>query len=348
MKILVSGGAGFIGYHLTKRLLHDSHKRNEKNGENNEKINGNISEKNNKVVIADNFSRGVNDSYLSELGHSVTLRSVDLMNEASLKTFEDDYDQIYHLAAIIGVQNVLSKPYSVLRDNVLLLTNMIELARRQKHLQRFIFTSTSEIYAGTLQYYGLSFPTKEDTPLSITALEHPRTSYMLSKIYGEALLNQSGLNYTIIRPHNFYGPRMGMSHVIPELLKKAYFGKETIDVYSVEHRRTFCYIDDAVEMIVRLANNPEASGMTFNIGNEKPEVTMMQVAEAVLNVTNRKDLKINSLPPSPGSPERRCPSIEKAKQYSKYEPIVALDEGIRKTYEWYKQNIFEGNEICEK
>src|SRR5690606_19448171 len=106
------------------------------------------------------------------------------------------------------------------------------------------------------------------TPLAISPLEHPRTSYMLSKIYGEALVHQCGLPFTIIRPHNFYGPRMGLSHVVPELLSKIHAmadGDELV-VASMDHSRTFCFIDDAIEFIVRLIDGPAGLGGTFNIG----------------------------------------------------------------------------------
>ncbi len=329
MKALITGGAGFIGYHLTKKLVNDGY----------------------EVVIVDNFSRGVEDSYLKQLQNEgkVTLHTLDLMNEGALSELGYDFDYIYHLAAIIGVKIVLEHSYDVLRNNVCLLLNMIEFARGQKNLKRFLFASTSEIYAGTLKFYGLDLPTPETTPLTITPLEEKRTSYMLSKIYGEALLNQSGLPYTIFRPHNFYGPRMGMSHVIPELLRKAYKneGNGKLEVYSVEHKRTFCYIDDAVEMITRLALADKACGEAFNIGNESPEITIGEVAGTVLKVVGN-ELKIAALPPSPGSPERRCPSMKKTIECTGYTSVITLEEGVKRTFEWYKKNIFDGNEVCEK
>ncbi len=329
MKILITGGAGFIGYHLTKRLVSD--------GE--------------EVVLADNFSRGVEDSFLKELSEEgkVSLRTVDLMDASAIDEFEDDFDQIYHLAAIIGVQNVLERPYDVLKNNMILLVNMIELARRQKNLNRFLFASTSEIYAGTLLYHDLPIPTPEDTPLTITDLDHARTSYMLSKIYGEALVRQSGLPYTIFRPHNFYGPRMGMSHVIPELLRKVYFdeGAGKLEVFSVDHKRTFCYIDDAVEMLVRLAKEKSAEGQFFNLGAEKPETSILEVAQTVLKVVD-KGYEIVPKPATPGSPERRCPSMKKTRECIGYEAKTSLEEGVRKTFEWYRENIFSGKEVGEK
>lgn len=329
MKVLITGGAGFIGLHLANHILNEGC----------------------EVVLVDNFSRGVRDSALDSIQKSdkVLLRTADLMNTDDLNSLDTDFDIIFHLAAIIGVQNVLDHAYDVLKNNVLMLLNMIDYAKKQNHLKRFMFASTSEVYAGTLKYYGLDIPTKEETPLALTNLRHPRTSYMLSKIYGEAIMHQSGLPYTIFRPHNFYGPRMGMSHVIPELLRKAYNNEKEgeLEVFSSTHRRTFCYIDDAVEMLSRLAVSGAAEGEDFNVGSETPEYTMKQVGEMVLKVTN-KDFRIKELPPSPGSPERRCPSMQKTTAVIGYTAKTGLVEGIKKTFEWYKNNIFEGKETGAK
>lgn len=329
MKALITGGAGFIGYHLAKELA----------------------DQNYEIVLVDNFSRGVEDRFLQQLAeeHRVKIISADLMTEVNAMGLGDDFDHIYHLAAIIGVQNVLERPYEVLEKNVQLLINLIHLAQRQKGLKRFVFASTSEIYAGTLQFFDMAIPTPETTPLTITPLEHPRTSYMLSKIYGEALLRHSGLPFTIVRPHNFYGPRMGMSHVIPELLQKAYRAadNESLEVFSVDHKRTFCYISDAVKMIRLLAEHKSACGEAYNIGNESPEVTIQTVAETVLKVIGKK-IDIAAKPATAGSPVRRCPAMGKAKACIGFDGEVSLEEGIRRTYAWYKKYIFDGNEMCAK
>ena len=201
-KVLITGGAGFIGYFLASSL----------------------SEENYSVVLLDNFARGNQDDLLNKLisKNNVQFINVNCMDILSVMKIEKDFDYIIHLAAIIGVKHVNKDPYSVLENNVLMLNNIIKLSKAQINLSKFLFASTSEVYSGTLENFGLKIPTPEDTPLSINCLERKRTSYMLSKIYGEAMCTQSGLPYTIFRPHNIYGPRMGMSHVIPEQLKKAY------------------------------------------------------------------------------------------------------------------------------
>jgi len=260
-----------------------------------------------------------------------------------------DYDFIFHLAAIIGVVHVMNKPYDVLFDNIKMLGNMIELAKRQMSLKRFFFASTSEVYAGTLKHFELPIPTPEETALAITDLSHPRTSYMLSKIYGEALCKQSGIPHTIFRPHNVYGPRMGMAHVVPELLQKAYKAQNAdhIEVYSIKHTRCFCYIDDAVEILFRMMINESCEGKTLNLGTQKPEVSIKEVADACFKAVN-KDLVIVPLAPSPGSPARRGPDMTKTTELINFESKVELDEGIRRTFVWYKRNIFEGSEVTAK
>lgn len=325
-KILITGGAGFIGYHLACELS-----SNEKN----------------EVHIVDNFSRAVKDKHLQILLEKPNVKAyeIDLLDINEIATLESDYDYIYHLAAVIGVKHVLNRPNDVLRNNVILLINMLDFAKRCRGLKRFLFASTSEVYAGTLRYFSLSIPTSENTPLAVNALEEPRTSYMLSKIYGEALCHHSGVPYTIFRPHNFYGPRMGMSHVIPELAKKAYNTTDgsSIEVFSVAHKRTFCYIEDAVKSLMLIAENPECQGSIFNIGNQEPEVSIGELAEVVIKVIG-KNLSIEAKEPTSGSPSRRCPDISRIVEATGFKPRVSLTEGITKTVNWYIDNIFAGND----
>ena len=210
-KTLITGGAGFIGFHLANKLLH--------NGD--------------EVHILDNFSRGVMDSELKRLANDINIIDENLLDENINNKLDRNYDYIFHLAALLGVNNVLKSPYQVLDKNVFLLKNAIIIAQNQKNLERLIFSSTSEVYAGTLQKYGLIFPTTEDTPLTIADINEARTAYMLSKIYGESMCINSMLPITIIRPHNFYGPRMGLSHVIPELMKKLW-NQKTLKLMSFQ------------------------------------------------------------------------------------------------------------------
>jgi nucleoside-diphosphate-sugar epimerase len=324
-KVLITGGAGFIGYHLANKLL-DSERQ---------------------IDLLDNFSRGVNDTQLADLAENdkINLINADLLQPATIDQLDQDYAYIYHLAAVIGVQHVLKAPYDVLVKNFMLLQNALETAKQQKKLDRFVFTSTSEVYAGTLNHYGLEFPTPESTPLTVNDPREDRTSYMLSKIYGEAMCLHSGLPITIIRPHNFYGPRMGLSHVIPELMKKVIDSDNgMVDVFSVNHKRTFCYITDAVEMIQLLAESDHAIAESYNIGNNDEEITMGDLAQKVIDLIG-KDVAINPMPSTPGSPERRCPSITKLKEAVTYVKQYPLEKGLQETFDWYSANVFSGQEV---
>lgn len=321
-KILITGGAGFIGAHLARRLLEEGY----------------------QVDLVDNFSRGVYDDMLKNITSSnkLNFKEIDLLDKKQIGKIDLDYDIIFHLAAIVGVKHVLDKPYLVLKDNVDLLSNVIELAKNQKKLPRLLFSSTSEVYSGALMHYSLPFPTPEDVPLTVTDVSHPRASYMLSKIYGEAMCHQSGLPFTIFRPHNIYGPRMGMSHVIPEQLQKAHVAKkgQSIPVNSLSHTRSFCYVDDAVEILFRIMNSKLCIGKVLNLGSQKEEVTIEKLVELCFSVVG-KELKIKPLDPSPGSPVRRNPNMKFTRELINYESQISLKEGISLTYEWYREHIFD-------
>jgi nucleoside-diphosphate-sugar epimerase len=224
-----------------------------------------------------------------------------------------------------------------------MLINTLAWAKTQVNLKRFIFASTSEVYAGTLKHFTMPIPTPEKIPLAIPDVSHPRTSYLLSKIYGEALCHHSGLSFTIIRPHNIYGARMGLSHVIPELLKKAYSTEvgKNLDVFSVSHKRTFCHIDDAVNIIQLLAESSDTINETYNIGSQDPEITIKSLAEIIMKIVDKK-LTIIPQQQTSGSVTRRSPDMTKTINATGYRLKVVLKEGIKLTYDWYLKNVFSG------
>lgn len=320
-RALITGGAGFLGFHLANLL----------------------SKSNCHVTLMDDFSRAVDDPDLEELlsRENVDLKKGSVLDKEFLDSIEDSYAYIFHFAAIIGVSHVLKRPFDVLSLNNEMLVNMLDFAKKREALERFVFTSTSEIYAGTLAAFGMDIPTPESTPLTITPLAHPRTSYMLSKIYGEALCLHSGVPCTIVRPHNVYGPRMGLSHVVPELLQKMYKSNDgdKIPVFSVNHKRTFCYVEDAVRLIEALAKSGAALNDSFNLGIQGPEISIGELAETLVKTVG-KDLKIEAVESDNGSPSRRCPSMEKTNRAAGTEANIQLEEGIRRTYAWYRENIF--------
>lgn len=319
-KILLIGGAGFIGYHLANFLC----------------------QKNYKIDILDNFQRGKNDADLTLLikNKNVNIYSLDILDKNKIKKIANNYSYIFQLAAIVGVSNVLEQPYEVLSRNIEIQMNSLKIASKQKKLKKYFFFSTSEVYAGSINNSNFKFPTSENVELTLTDLNNPRTTYLLSKIYGEAMTIHSSLPFIILRPHNIYGPRMGFSHVIPELIFK--FKKLKYNSFyeldSFNHSRSFCYIDDAIYQIYKLISCKNKN-FTVNIGNNQEEIKIIQLAKILKKIINRKDIKIiNKKNDIHSSPKRRVPNINKILKFSKNKTFVKLDVGCKKLIEWYEKN----------
>jgi nucleoside-diphosphate-sugar epimerase len=323
-RVLITGGAGFIGAHLARRLVGDGV----------------------DVDLLDDFSRAVRDADLAALAASGRVRILqrDLRADGALDDLGDGYAHVFHLAAVVGVERVARQPLAVLADSVAMLRNVIAVARRQRALERLVFMSTSEVYAGTLDRSELPFPTPESVPLAVTRLAEPRTAYMLSKIYGEAMHQHAEVPFSILRPHNVYGPRMGLSHVIPELLQRAHRAADgaSLAVASIDHRRTFCYVDTAVELIRRIATSPVCARETLNVGVGAPEVSIRDLGALVAEAVGKR-LEIVARPTTPGSPPRRCPDMTKTHGLVGRPPEVDLATGVRLTYGWYRRHVFDAD-----
>ena len=134
---------------------------------------------------------------------------------------------------------------------------------------------------------------------------------------------------------------MGMAHVVPQLLEKAHKARPDsfIEVFSVDHRRSFCFIDDAVEMMKRVLDAPAALNQVLNLGAESPEVTVRRVAEVVITAVG-KPLAIRSMPSTPGSPVRRAPQMTRMTEATGYVARIGLEEGVGRTHDWYRRHIF--------
>lgn len=320
-KVLITGGAGFVGYFLADRL----------------------SKEDNQIALVDNLARGRMDAEMQSLlkRKNITFIEGDITDAAFFNKLDRDYNFIYHLAAVIGVRNVIENPDKVLYVNAVSTMNLLEFAKNIKGLKKLFFSSTSEIYSGTLKHFGIKIPTDEEVPLTLDDIKSERTTYMLSKMYGEAACFVYSKKYnipiTIGRYHNIYGPRMGFLHVIPEMFIKIN-KNNIIDIPSPSHTRAMCYIDDGIEMTVRACEYENTVNEILNIGNQEQELSIKELVEVIAEVIGKKVI-LNFLPDTPGSPARRCPDISKIRELIDFSPRISLREGISKTYEWYRNKL---------
>ncbi len=319
MKVLITGGAGFIGFHLAKLLINNGFRVYLT-----DIINPKNFDKEIKFLIAQNSCEYI---------------QCNLLNSNEIEKIKNDYEFIFHLAAIVGVENVIADSYGVLSKNQIMLSNIINLCKEQKKEPKLIFASTSEVYAGSQFNKTIKYPTPEDSMLILPDLSKPRTSYMLSKLYGEAMCHSSGLDFLILRPHNIFGPRMGMKHVIPQQIKKILFTPKNgvLDIYSPNHTRTFCYINYAVENIYSLISKSKLEEKVINLGVSEPEIKIKDLSKILLNVAKRSDITLNELENTEGSPSRRVPDTSRLIDSSDHINIPSLFEGITKTFDWYKK-----------
>jgi nucleoside-diphosphate-sugar epimerase len=325
-KILVTGGVGFVGYHLVKHLLGDP---------------------NNKLVIVDNLQRGRIDPEFSAVQSDkrVTFIEADLTDPAFYATLDTDFDHVYHLAAVNGTKLFYEIPQEVLRVNILALIFMLEWIRHLEKKPKLCFTSSNEAYAGALEAFNqLPLPTPENVPLVISDPYNPRWSYAGTKLIGELLVIHYAKAYNfpavIVRPHNFYGPRAGYDHVLPEWCKKISDRMDPFILYSPEETRTFCYISDgaeAMQMLMDSAATNDQPIQTVHIGNTD-EINMRDLAKKLFSVAGWEPARLEFKSSPPGSVKRRCGDIAKIKNLIHWEPSTSLEDGLRATFEWYQKN----------
>lgn len=322
-KILVTGAAGFIGATLTEKLL---------------------AEGSHEIVLVDDFARGrADETWEKLLAHpAVTFIKGDLTDKTFVSTLPQDFNLIFHFAAVIGVRNVRENPDKVLYVNTIATLLLLEhFKNAPRKPERFVFSSTSEIVAGTQAAFGIPVPTDEEVPICLGKATEPRSTYLLSKALGESACFTyqavHGIPCTVVRYFNVYGPRMGFQHVIPELFIKV-SKQDEVEVFSPRHTRAFCYVDDAVTATLLCARSSEAAGELVNIGNAAEEVPILEVVKTVARVMH-KNPTIREGAETPGSPPRRCPDTAKLERLTGFTASIGLEEGVRKTYEWYEPRL---------
>lgn len=317
-RILILGGAGFIGYHLAQRLAQ---------------------EPGHSLTLLDDLSRGRMDPDLVALlsRRGVHFVKADLTDPSVFVTLPRQWDQVYMLAAVVGVRHAVGEPARVIRVNTLATLNLLDWLPPATGV--LFFASTSETYAGGVSLGQLPVPTPETVPVSVAQIHNPRFAYAASKILGEAATIHYGaakrLRFIIGRLHNVYGPRMGTDHVVPELCLRALDREDPFRVYGPEQRRAFCHVSDAVEAIAGLVAAEGATGQIVNIGNDSEETTVGDLLAMILKTADFSP-RIHSLPAPEGSVDRRCPDLSRLRRLTGFAPKVPLEAGVRETFEWYR------------
>ena len=319
-KVLITGGSGFVGFHLAAALA----VRGER-----------------EITLVDNHSRGPRDEEVGELlkNPRVRLLELDLADLSSYQKLGKGYDEVYHLAAVIGVRNVLERPWDVVRINAFATLYLLEWFR-DGGANKILFSSTSEAYAWTRLFHDLPVPTPENVPLALTDVRLPRSSYAGSKIFGELAMAHgcADLPHVVVRYHNVYGPRMGWQHVVPEIIMRLEKGENPLKVFSPNHTRAFCYVEDAVHATIACMESPEANGGTFNIGNDREELPIRELVQQIMRTVGRVVPTVEE--EATHDPIlRRCPDITRLRTILGYNPCVSLAEGLEKTAAWYLPRI---------
>lgn len=308
VRILVTGGAGFLGSHLCEALLKEGH----------------------EVFCLDNFFTGSKDNIRHLIGHD----HFEVIRHDIITPIELECDRIYNLACPASPVHYQFNPVRTIQANVLGVTNMLELARRTK--ARILQASTSEVYGDPIVH-----PQREDYWGNVNPVGL-RSCYDEGKRVAETLMmdyhRQHKVDIRIARIFNTYGPRMALNdgRVVSNFILQALRGEEITVYGDGQQSRSFCYASDMVDGLIRLMRSQKFSG-PINLGNPD-EFTVMELAEKVIRLTGSGSRIVNQPLPQ-DDPTQRQPDISLAKKHLKWEPHVELDEGLKTTIEYFSEKI---------
>ena len=321
IRILVTGGAGFIGYNISRIL-----------SENIE----------NDVHIIDDLSKGEKDEEFKKLieKSNVTFYEMDLTNLDTYPEIEMEYDQIYHLAAVVGVRKVTENPVLTVKVNTLSTIYLLEHIKKMENSPKILYASSCENYAGSIKSCNVQVPTPEGIPLCIEDVYNPRWSYAATKILGEiACLHYSkqyGFDTTVVRYHNIYGPRMGTQHVIPEFILRLKKDPKKLEMFGGYQYRAFCYVTDAAKMTINLMNNKKANNKVVNTGNDRECVEISSIGKKLCQLMGISP-KFVEKGAHEGSTEKRIPDLKLIRELGDYVSEVSFSQGLINTFKWYDE-----------
>jgi UDP-glucuronate decarboxylase len=335
-RLLVTGGAGFLGYYLVQAVLHWNDTRAAGN-----KVD---------LVVYDNYARGV-APWLEELSvrDDLQLRRHDMIEP--LPKDMGHFDYIVHAAGIASPIYYRAQPLKCIDANINGLRNLLDYAVAERvagrPLKGFLFYSSSEIYGDPAAD---AIPTPE-TYRGNVSCTGPRACYDESKRFGETLCvvyaKHEGVPVRMARPFNNYGPGLKITdgRVIPDFARDVFAGRDIVMLSDGSPKRTFCYATDAITGYFKVLARGR-DGEAYNIGIDSPEISMAELAEltvraaadvcgyrgrVVLGRSSETDYLVDN-------PNRRCPVIDKARSELEYDPKVTIEDGIYRSLIWYSHN----------
>jgi dTDP-glucose 4,6-dehydratase/UDP-glucuronate decarboxylase len=326
-RLLLTGGAGFLGYYITKIVSHWNRYSSQK-----------IS-----LTLLDNFALGC-PAWIKTLDKEIKLVTLDISQAPLSHLINHDY--IMHAASIASPIFYRKHPITTIRANVFGLHQLLEAMTTNKDCQALLFFSTSEIYGNPESH---AIPTPESYPGRVSCTG-PRACYDESKRFGETLCvnyhKEYNLPIKVVRPFNNYGPGLSLKdkRVVSDFANNI-LNQEDITLFSNGNStRTFCYIADAVVGFLKTLVYG-LPGEAYNIGNDTPEVSMHELAKIMRHVAHSsfnytgkiQFTKHQDTHYLTDNPERRCPDLTKAKTHFGYHPSIDLQEGLRRALTWYQE-----------
>lgn len=311
-KIFITGGAGFIANTIIQRLI----------------------EKNN-ITVYDNFHRDTLSN--SQYANHPNLKIIkgDVLDSTLLTSSMAGTDVLIHAAGIAGIDTVIKNPVKTMQVNMIGTANALEAALQNNVRDRIIDFSTSEVFGS------MAFKSSENDQTIAGSVGEARWTYAVSKLAGEhlshAYFKQHNLPVVTVRPFNVYGPGQTGEGAIQIFIKRA-LKNQDITIYGDGSQiRAWCYVDDFVECLMMCLENKNAVGESFNLGNARAVITTLGLAETVCRVLGSKS-KIIFADELSADIALRIPSVEKAAKILGFKAKIDLEEGIRRTAEWFKLN----------